>query len=94
MKDFSLTKNDCDLIIEGVENLKRKDFPDMMFDTLAEVIFKPKEEVSEEIKSKWEEDKKLRLMEKQLKEDKQKEFLKEVEILKSKLILMREAKEI
>ena len=94
MKSFKLLKDDWDLIIEGVENLKNKDFPDLMINMLGEVFTKPDSDAPEELKSEWEEKRRIRLMEEQLKETEKKELLKKIEVLKAKLILMREIGEI
>lgn len=86
---LELTKEDWDIIIEGVENLKHKDFAGEMMSTMFEVMLGPKEGASDEEKAKWEEAKSIKRMERQMKEGKQKEFLEKVEILKAKLVLMR-----
>ena len=92
-KLLMLNEEDFELIIEGVETLKSKDFPaEMMSSLLDAMLSKPEKDMTpQEI-----EEKRIKLAkrdaEKRIKEEEHKIFLKRVEILKAKLLILSESK--
>jgi hypothetical protein len=84
-----LTSEEWDLIVEGVEQLKSKGFAGEIMETLLFGIIKPREGASDEEMRQYEENKRMREMERQFKEDEQKKVVKKLDVLKAKLILMQ-----
>lgn len=85
---LELTKEDWDIIVEGVENLKHKDIAGDMMSMILEGLLAPEKNASPEVRAKWEDGKKLQAMEKQLKEDEKRKFVAKLELLKAKLVLI------
>jgi len=84
-----LTKEDWDLIIEGVDNLKSKDLTGKVLNFMLEGLTYPGKDASEEDKKEWEERKRLRDIEDEFKEKEHEKYIEKIDLLKAKLILMR-----
>jgi len=84
-----LSEEDVDLVIEGLEALKSKDLAGELMEGMFEVMVTP-QKMSKEDRRRWEEVKRKRKIEKELKEKERKELARKIDVVKSKIILMRE----
>lgn len=89
LNDLELSQEEWNMIIEGVDALKMKDMPGEMMEVMLSGLLAPKESASEEEKNKWEEQQSIRQMERQLRKDKQDNFIEKIELLKAKLIIFK-----
>ena len=87
---LKLTEEEWEMLIDGVEQLKSKDMVNEMLGSLMEtMLLAPKDDATEEEKQKWEERGRMKRLDAQMKEDKEKEYKNKVEMLKAKLVLMK-----
>jgi len=88
--EIKLTKEDWGIIVEGLEALKHKDFAGEMMCGMFEVMMAPKDDAPEEEKQRWADKMRLKKLDDQRKEEEKNKFKRNVEILKSKVILLSE----
>ena len=89
-KLFILNEEDIKMIIEGLEALKSKDFTGEMMGMMFNSVLKPKASDSPEAHKKWEEHEIKEKRKKEEKEKKQEIINGRIELLKAKLIIMKE----
>lgn len=86
---LNLSAEDWDMLIDGVEQLKSKDMMGSVMGMMFESLMSPKKDASDEERLAWDEKQRLKKLDEQMKEDKKKEYIRKVELLKAKLILSR-----
>ncbi len=89
---FMLTEEEWDLLLESMDALKSKGLAGELMSGMFEAMLSPKENASKEEKEKWEKAKKERELVKGLKEEEEKKFKQKVDLLKAKLVLMKQSK--
>ena len=91
MKDLMmLSKEEWDLLIEGVDALKNKGFAGELMGGLFESMLAPKDNATLEEKKKWEKSQASWEATKKLREEEEIKLKNKADLLKAKLILMRE----
>jgi len=88
-----LSNEEWDLLIESMDALKNKGLAGELMSTMFETMLAPKENASVKEKEAWKKGKERKELAKKLKEEEEKKFRWKVELLKAKLVLMRESKE-
>jgi len=89
MIDILLEEKDWDMILDGLEALKSRDLSGELIGGIMEAMFAPKKDASQSEKDEWEKTQTKRKFEREAKIEGNKEFKKEIDILKSKIILMQ-----
>ena len=90
---LQLTEVEYQMLVDGLDELKNKGFAGEIMSGMLEVMLAPKENSTVEEKLAYQEMQEKRKLEKEQEEEKQKEFNRSVEVLKSKLILLKEIKD-
>jgi hypothetical protein len=89
---LQLTEIEYQMVIDGLDELKNKGFAGEIMGMMFDAALKPGKEATAEQLKAWEEVQRKRELEKMERDRKAMEFKRDVEILKSKLILLAELK--
>lgn len=89
MSDYTFTREDFDLIIEGLEMLPQKGMVSEMMNAMLEGMMSPSDDATMEEKKAFEERIRIRELERGLRESDRRELQGKAELLKARIVLMR-----
>ena len=89
-----LQDSDWDMVLEGLEALKSKDFSsEIMGDLFETLLLKPKKDAPQADILAWEKRQKEKEIAKKSEKKVKEQYKKKIDVLKAKIILMRESQE-
>jgi hypothetical protein len=83
-----ISAEEWELIMQGLDSIKYKDLSGDMLSMMLEGLVRPDKDAPMEEQQRWEEENRIRKMEKDLKKEENDKILKKIELLKAKILLM------